>query len=157
MPKTPDPTRIVADADVLAADVFLDGDARTAMDAVRAHAWLDLVVSDPLLDDAEAIIAALGDARLADDWRTIIESRCRTVDHPDGDHPGIASAYAAGAAHLLTLDDRLTSPEAGVAIRQAMPMSARTPSAFVKVFDPGALYEATFDDDYPGPDADPRG
>ncbi|HMB50092.1 MAG TPA: hypothetical protein VKM69_05475, partial [Natronoarchaeum rubrum] len=55
----PDPARIVAGADVLAADALVGGPARAALDHVRSHSWIDLVASDHLLDDAEAVIADL--------------------------------------------------------------------------------------------------
>jgi hypothetical protein len=32
----------------------------------------------------------------------------------------------------------------------------RPPDAFARLFDAASLYEAEFDDDYPGPDVDPR-
>lgn len=156
MARRAEATRIVADADVLAADVFVDGAARAAMDLIRGHGWLELVASEALLDDADAVIERLGDRPLADAWRSLIEGRCRLVEHPAGDHPGLASAYAGAAGHLLSYDGRLATVEAGVAMRQAMPLSVRTPDAFVRVVDVEALYESVFDAAYPGPDADPR-
>ncbi len=70
----PNPARIVADADVLAADVLVDGDAREAMDIVRNHSWVELVASNELLDDTEEVIRELADAELAADWRKKIET-----------------------------------------------------------------------------------
>ena len=154
--ETADPTRIVADADVLAADLLVGGPAREALDAIREHAWLTLVASDPLLDDAQAVIAALADDALAADWRDRIEREREAVTHPDGDHPGLASAYRAGAAHLLTFDDGLASATANLSLQAHVQVSIRSPDAFVALFDPASLYEATHDDDYPGPDRDPR-
>jgi predicted nucleic acid-binding protein len=151
-----DPTRVVADADVLAADLLVGGDAREALDSVRAHSWMTLVASDPLLDDAEAVLADLADASLAADWRERVDRERETVDHPGGDHPGLASAYRGGAAHLLTYDEDLNSAGANLSLQPHMQVSVRTPEAFGSLFDPAALYEATHDDPYAGPDRDPR-
>ncbi|MFB6354291.1 MAG: hypothetical protein ABEJ92_09415, partial [Halobacteriales archaeon] len=60
--------RVVADADVLAADLLCGGSAREALDLVRAHDWVTLVASEPLLDDAATVVADLADGDLADDW-----------------------------------------------------------------------------------------
>ncbi|WP_340098858.1 DUF7384 family protein [Salinibaculum salinum] len=151
-----DPTRVVADADVLAADLLVGGVARDALDHVRAHSWLTLVASDRLLNDAEAVITALADGSLAADWRDCIERDRETVDHPPGDHSGLASAYRGGAAHLLSFDDQLGSAGANLSLQSHMQLSIRTPDAFARLFDAESLYEATHDDAYPGPDRDPR-
>ena len=156
MPET-DPTRVVADADVLAADLLVGGPAREALDHVRAHSWVTLVASDALLADAEAVVADLADPTLAADWRERVEREREAVDHPDGDHPGLASAYRGGAAHLLTFDEGLGSAGANLSLQAHMQLSIRTPDAFARLFDAEALYEATHDDAYPGPDRDPRG
>lgn len=153
----PDPTRVVADADVLAADLLVGGAARTALDRVRSHTWATLVASDALLDEARAVIARLAEDALARHWRERIAVARRPVDHPPGDHPALASAHHGGAAHLLTFDEGLASVEAGAAIRPHVDVSVRHPDAFVSVFDPERLYPAVFDAPYPGPDADPRG
>jgi predicted nucleic acid-binding protein len=152
-----DPTRVVADADVLAADLLVGGAARDALDHVRAHSWLALLASDPLLDDAEAVIAALADPDLAADWRERIAADRERVDHPADDHPGLASAYRGGAAHLLTFDEGLSSAGANLSLQSHVQISIRSPDAFARLFDPAPLYEATHDGDYPGPDRDPRG
>ncbi|MFC7132206.1 MULTISPECIES: DUF7384 family protein [Salinibaculum] len=152
-----DPTRVVADADVLAADLLVGGPAREALDHVRAHSWVTLVASDALLADAEAVVADLADPTLAADWRERVEREREAVDHPDGDHPGLASAYRGGAAHLLTFDEGLGSAGANLSLQAHMQLSIRTPDAFARLFDAEALYEATHDDAYPGPDHDPRG
>ena len=148
--------RIVADADVLAADLLVGGDARAALDHVRRHDWLTLVASEQLLGDAEAVIASLADADLAEAWRERIVADCELVDHPAGDHPGLASAYRGEAAHLLTYDDSLRSARTGLSIQPHADLSARPPDAFARLFDPKTLYEATHDDDYPGPDRESR-
>lgn len=148
--------RIVADADVLAADLLVGGAARDALDHVRRHSWLDLVATEPLLDDAEAVVADLADADLAMDWRRTLEEFAVVVDQPEGDHPALAAAYRGEAAHVVSMDERLRSPEAGANLRGAMDVSVRSPDAFASVFDPSGVYELLFDDEYPGPDRDPR-
>ncbi|MFC7047054.1 hypothetical protein ACFQH6_18105 [Halobacteriaceae archaeon GCM10025711] len=156
MADRPDPTRVVADADVLAADVLVDGAAREALDRVREHSWLTLVVSEPLLDEAEAVVADLADADLAADWRATVAATATSVDHPSEDQPALACALHGQAAHLLTEDEELTSARTGASIRKYVATSIKRPDAFVRQFDAASLYEAEFDDEYPGPDRDPR-
>lgn len=151
-----DPTRIVADADVLAADLLVGGPARDALDILRANSWLDLVVTEPLLDDAEAVIRELADETLAGDWRDRVEAWATLVDQPAGDHPALAAAYRGDATHVLTFDDRLRSARAGATLRGVMDVSVRSPDAFAAVFDPESVYEYVFDEPSPGPDRDPR-
>ncbi|MFB6095939.1 MAG: hypothetical protein ABEJ74_00950 [Haloferacaceae archaeon] len=151
-----DPATLVADADVLAVDLLVGGPARRVLDEVRRHSWLTLLASDPLLDDAEAVVADLADAALATDWRGRLEELCTLVDHPAGDHPALACAYHGGAGHLLTYDQRLRDVRAGANLRGVMDVSVRDPDAFAAVFDAASLYEAVHDEPYPGPDRDPR-
>jgi predicted nucleic acid-binding protein len=151
-----DPTRVVADADVLAADLLVGGVAREALDHVRSHSWLSLVASDPLLDDAQAVVADLADADLAADWRERIEVDRESVDQTAGDHPALASAYEGNAGHLLSFDDRLGSATGNLRLQEVMAVSVRHPKAFANLFDPESLYVATQDGEYPGPDTDPR-
>jgi len=153
----PDPSRVVADADVLAADLLVGGAAREALDRVREHSWVDLVASDPLLADAEAVVAALADPGLAADWRDRVGRERVGVEHPAGDHPALASALRGGAAHVLSFDEGLTAAGANVSLQGRLRVSVRTPEAFARLFDPGALYEAVEGTAYPGPDRDPRG
>jgi hypothetical protein len=157
-PLDPSPARVVADADVLAADLLVGGDARDALDPVRAHSWVTLVASDALLDDAEAIVSTLtgGDTDLATDWRTRLETLREPVAHPPGDHPALASAYRGGAMHVLTFEEGLRSAGAGAAIRGRVETSVKHPRAFATLFDPESLYEAVESGAYPGPDRDPR-
>ncbi|MFD1513761.1 DUF7384 family protein [Halomarina rubra] len=155
-PESVHATRVVADADVLAADLLVGGAARDALDLVRAHAWVDLVASDALLDDVQWVVAELADDALAADWRDRVETLRVAVEHPEGDHPAVASALHGDAAHVLTLDDGLRSAKAGATIRGHVETSVKTPDAFVSLFDPESLYPALFDASYPGPDADPR-
>jgi hypothetical protein len=156
----PSPARVVADADVLACDLLVDGDARRALDHVRSHSWIRLVASDPLLDDAEAVLREVAgdtDPGLAADWRTRIETLRDPVDHPAGDNPALASAYVGGAMHLLSFDEGLGSAGAGMALREHVPVSVRPPDAFAALFDAGSLYPEVVGGEYPGPDRDPRG
>jgi hypothetical protein len=153
----PSPARVVADADVLAADLLVGGPARAALDRVREHSWLTLVASDPLLDDATAVVRALADGTLARDWRDRLDREREVVAHPAGDHPALASAYRGGAMHVLSLDESLLSASAGAAVRGHVETSVRHPRAFDAVFDAESLYRAAVGDDYPGPDRDPRG
>jgi hypothetical protein len=154
--REPSPARVVADADVLVADLLVDGHAREAVDHVRAHSWVRLVASDPLLDDAEATVAALAEPGLAADWRGRIDRESEPVDHPAGDHPGLASAYRGGAMHVLSFDDGLRSAGAGAAIRAHVETSIKHPRAFARLFDPESLYRTVETGAYPGPDRDPR-
>jgi hypothetical protein len=148
---------VVADADVLAADLLVGDPARMALDRVREHSWLTLVASAPLLDDAEAVVRSLADADLAAAWRDRAAAECETVTHPPGDHPALAAAYRGGAMHLLTLDESLLSAEAGAAVRGHVETSVRHPRAFAAVFDAASLYREVVGGPYPGPDRDPRG
>lgn len=148
--------RVVADADVLAADLFVGGPSRDALDVVRAHSWVTLVASDPLLSDAAAVIEALADASLASDWREKVEEIADVVDHPTEDHPAIASAYHGEARHVLTLDETLSSAAAGVAVRARVETSIKHPAAFAQRFDPASIYPLVVGGAYPGPDRDSR-
>lgn len=151
------PARVVADADVLVADLLVGGPAREALDHVRRHSWVELLASDPLLADAETVITDLADADLAADWRERIEQERVVVDHPDDDHPALATAYRGGGAHLLSFDEELTSTGTNLSIQPHASLSIRSPAAFASLFDAAALYESRHDDAYSGPDCDPRG
>ena len=152
----PDPASFVADADVLAADLLVGGPARDALDLARAHEWVTVVASEPLLEDAAAVIATTADPDLAEAWRERAADMVDTVSHPPGDHPGLASAVAGNAAHLLSHDAALVSPRSNVALQGRVDVSIRTPEAFVGLFDPASMYETVVGGEYPGPDADPR-
>ncbi|SDD30348.1 hypothetical protein [Natrinema hispanicum] len=156
MSEQPNPARIVADADVLAADLLVGGDAREALDHVRRHSWVELVASDPLLDQTERLVTQLADADLAADHRERLEAERVAVDQPDGDHPGLASAYQGNAAHLLSYDERLRSAKAGLTLQPRISVSVRPPDAFARLFDPESLYDVVEGGVYPGPDRDPR-
>ncbi len=148
--------RVVADADVLAADLLLGGDARAALDIVRGHSWVDLLASEPLLDEAEVVIAAVSEPALADDWRRKVETLVTVVDHPAGDHPAFATALHGDARHVLSLDPDLQTPGAGAAIRARVETSVKSPAAFVTLFDPATVYPTAVGGEYPGPDQEPR-
>ena len=154
--RDPSPARVVADADVLAADLLVGGAAREALDALRSHSWTTLVASDQLLDDAESVIATVADADLAADWRAAVEPWHDPVAHPAGDHPALASAYRGGAMQVVSLDPSLTGPTAAVGLRDRIPVSVREPRAFAAVFSPERLYPEAVGGEYPGPDRDPR-
>jgi len=149
-------TRVVADADVLAADLLVGGPSREALDYVRGHSWLDLVASDPLLADATAIISNLAAEDLASAWRDRITQERVEVSHPDDDHPALASAYRGEAGHVLTVDEAIASAATNRSLQPHMTVSIRPPDAFARLFDPESLYESLYDDSYPGPDCDPR-
>lgn len=148
--------RVVADADVLAADLLLGGDARSALDLVRAHSWVDLLASGSLLDEAEAVIEEVSEPALAGDWRTTVESLVTLVEHPPGDHPAFATALHGDARHVLSFDPDLQSAGAGTAIRARVETSVKSPAAFVTLFDPAAVYPTVVGGTYPGPDLEPR-
>jgi hypothetical protein len=156
----PSPARVVADADVLAADLLGVGAARAALDPVRAHSWTTLVASDQLLADATATVDRLladpADDLLAD-WRDRLVAWREPVGHPTDDQPALASAYRGGAMHALSFDDRLTGPRTGAALQGHVPVSVRRPDAFAALFDADSLYREVVGGDYPGPDRDPRG
>ena len=152
----PSPARVVADADVLAADLLVDGHARAALDMLRTHSWTTLVASDPLLADLEAVVAALTDPELARDWRAQIDRWRTPVSHPTGDHPALSSAYRGGAMQVISLDPTLTGPRAAAGLRDRLPVSVREPRAFEVVFSPARLYPEVADDPYLGPDRDAR-
>lgn len=153
-----DPSRIVAGPGVLVADLFVGGPSRAAVDLVREHSWVTLVASEPLLADAEAAVADLGDADLATDWRAKLSCVATIVEHPPGDHPAIACARAGNAAQVLSLDEGIASAAAGAAIRRdaGVETSVKRPGAFLRVFDAASLYDAVVGGEYPGPDRDPR-
>jgi hypothetical protein len=150
------PARVVADADVLVADLLVGGAAREALDRVREHSWVVLVASDPLLADAERAIRDLAGDDLAADWRRRVDREREPVSHPPGDHPGLAAAYRGGAAHLLTVAGDLTSARAGLGMAPHLAVSVREPRAFATVFDAAGLYATLDAGEYPGPDRDPR-
>ena len=152
----PEYTRLVADADVLVADLLVGDASRTALDTVRSHSWLELVATERLLADAEAVLRTLADGDLAAEWRDAIDDLVTLVEQPPEDHPALAAAYRGGAMFVISNDSRLQSAKAGASLRAAMDVSIRSPEAFVSVFDPAAIYELAFDTEYPGPDRDPR-
>jgi hypothetical protein len=152
----PHPARLVADADVLADDLLRDGHAREALDIVRAHSWVELAASDPLLADAHAVIERLADPDLAEAWRERIDDLRVQAGHPSGGHPALASAAAGNAAHVLSFDGALRTAETGVRIREHVATSVKHPAGFCGLFDPEKLHPTVVGGAYPGPDRDPR-
>lgn len=152
----PDPTHVVADADVLASDLLVGGPARDAMDVVRSHSWLELIATEPLLAETRDVVESLADQSLADDWRAAIDELAVVVEQPPADRPALAAAYRGDASQIVTFDDRLRSAEAGATLRGLFEVSVRSPNAFLAVVDPATLYELAFEGPYPGPDREPR-
>ncbi len=151
----PDPTRVVVDADVLAVDLLVGGEAREALDLLRAHSWLTMVLSEQLVSDAASVIEAHTDDRLAGDWQDRIMQDATIVVPTVSGHPAIAAAATGNAASVLSFHKGLRSTAAGQTIRQHVATSVKSPDAFCKQLDPERLYEAISDEPYPGPDADP--
>jgi predicted nucleic acid-binding protein len=152
----PNPARVVADADVLAADLLCGGYAREAIDTIRAHSWVELVASDPLLADAQTLIADLTDTALAEAWHERVEAFRVRVEHPPEDHPALASAAAGDAAHVLSFDEALRGAQTGLRIRERVATSVKHPAGFCGLFDPETLYPTVVGGEYPGSDRDPR-
>lgn len=155
-PPDPSPTRVVADADVLAVDCCLAGPSRAVLDELYTHSWITLVASDQLLDDAETVIETVASQSVAREWRKQINEWRQPVDHLPSDHPALGSAYRGGAMHVLSFDDELTSSAAGAALKTRIPISVRQPDAFRLLFDPKSLYESEIAETYPGADREPR-
>lgn len=149
--------RLVANVDVLVADLLVGGASREALDHSRRHTWLELVASEPLLSQAREVIAGITTEKLAEDWFHRIREERVSVSHPAGDHPALASAYRGDARHLLTFDGSLTRAETNLALQSHVDLSIRPPDAFARLFDPDGVYEHRFEEPYPGPDRDPRG
>lgn len=145
-------TTIVADSDVLVADLLVGGTARTALSAIREHSWLTLVASEPLLEQSETVIETHATAELAADWRALIEDGTQLADHRPGDHPALAAAYDSSAAHVLTFDEQLLTASTARSLQRRLNCSVKPPDGFVQLFDPEALYEHAFEESYPGPD-----
>ena len=150
------PLRVVADADVLAADCCVDGPARAVLDELYQHSWMTLIASDQLLADAESVIETLVTPSVATAWRERITEWRQPVEHPSTDHPALGSAYRGGAMHVLSFDDQLTGSAAGASLNTHVSVSIRRPDAFQLLFDPESLYAVAHDDQYPGPDRRPR-
>lgn len=156
MAPSPNPAGIVADADVLAADVLIDGPARRAMDLVRSHGWISLYYSEPVIEDTVAVLETIASATIASEWRTLITALGIPVEHPPDDHPAIGAALSADAANVLSYDESLLTAAAGTAIRTHGETSVKRPDAFVRLFDPERVYPVVVGGAYPGPDRDPR-
>lgn len=152
----PNVARVVADADVLAADLLVGGPARDALDIVRSHSWVELVATDELLDDCEAVVATLATPRLAANHREKLAAERLRVEQPPDDHSALASAYHGNAAHLLSFDPKLRRAKAGASLRKHLDVSVKHPRGFTTLFDPERLWPEVGEGAYPGPDRDPR-
>ncbi len=147
--------RVVADADVLAADLFLDASARSALDLIRSHSWITLLASDILIDQTTILIDQLSSSTLADHWAHKIRQHTTIVDHPTSDHPALATAIRGNTAHVLSHNPKLTSAKTGAALQSHGPTSVKSPEAFVRLFNPKTAYEHITGTEYPGPDRPP--
>ena len=126
--------RVVIDSGVLVEDAKGKESSREVMDIVRGNAWIIFIASLPLLDVAQKNIEINLGEIMAQKWREDIERICEIVDHAEGDHPALASAYVGNAQHIISLDERLTSAKGGVSIRARVETSVKKPEAFVKLF-----------------------
>ena len=153
----PAPNRIVADIDVLAADLFCDGSARKSLDVIRSHSWITLIATAALLDEAQLLIESVASSALAADWRSRITETAHIVEPTASGHPALVAAHTGNAATLLTFNESLQSAQAGASLRAAVSTSIKSPEAFTLLVEPAQLYETLFGDTYPGPDTDPRG
>lgn len=131
MTDRPDPMRVVADVDVLAADVFLDGSARAAVSLIRESPDLTLVVTDDLLTEARDLIADFTDDSVAAAWERCARTDFHVVDPSSSGHPALVAAEAGDAATVLTHDEQFQTASAGVAIRTYVETSVKSPEAFV--------------------------
>lgn len=136
-----DPSKVVLGADVLGAaagDAGADRDARATLSMVEGHDGVTLVASDALLDAAVTVAAEHAGDPAAAALRDRVDATRLAVAHPSDDHPALASAYRAKAAHLVTRDPDLLGADAA-AVLGPLRVSVRTPEAFLQVFDPDAL------------------
>lgn len=135
----PDPTRVAADVDVLAADLLVGGKARESLDLLRDHEWLTLITTDEILTETTAVIATLADDSLATDWERRARADFVLVEPTANGHPALVAAASGNAATVLTFDERLQSPKAGASIRSRVATSVKSPKAFVSLVDPDTL------------------
>lgn len=139
MTDAPDPTHVVPDVDVLAADLLVGGPSREAMELLRSHDVLTLVTSDALATATRRLIATLTDESLATDWERRFLSDATVVTPTIDGHPALAAAKAGNAATVLSLDATLQSAAAGVAIRPHVDTSVKAPAAFCRLLDAETL------------------
>ena len=143
MTERPDPMRIVADVDVLAADLLVDGTAREAMSMIRESATLSAVCSEELLSESREIIATLGDPTLAAAWERRARADFDIVEMRGDGHGALLTAAAGRAGTVLSHDEALQSVAAGVAIREHIETSVKSPDAFVSLVDPSRFESPT--------------
>ncbi len=127
--------RVVVDSEVLAESAKGEKSAKMSMEIIRKCQWIVLVASTPLLDEAQKKVEMELGMELGKKWRVDTEDVCEIVDHPEGDHPALASAYVGNAQHIISRDENLTSAKAGVNIRTKIETSVKKPDAFVNLFE----------------------
>jgi micrococcal nuclease len=132
----------------LLAYVYHDGDHLNRMLLEEGYARL--------YDAPFSKRASCADPELAAAHREKLDDVRVRVDHPEGDHPAVASADHGDAAHLLSFDEDLGSAQAGAALRAHVDTSVKHPDAFARLFAPERLWPEVGDGAYPGPDWDPR-
>ncbi|MDR9412019.1 MAG: hypothetical protein RI531_05230 [Haloferacaceae archaeon] len=145
--------RVALDLRVLTGDLCGAGLAHEVGERLRAHGWIEPVIAAPTAARIQEALVTVVGAGAADAWAAATE-RMHVISVPRGDHPALAAAYRGGARHLVTDDEAVLGAEPGATLGPRVGVSARTPAAFLQLYDPAAAYEALFDDAYPGPDAE---
>ena len=145
--------RVALDLSVLIDDLCGVGAAYDVGERLRAHGWIEPVIAASTAARIQEALVTMVGAGTADAWAAATE-RMHVISVPHGDHPALAAAYRGGARHLVTDDEALVGAETGATLGPRVGVSARTPPAFLQLYDPAAAYEALFDDAYPGPDAE---
>ncbi|MFB6186470.1 MAG: hypothetical protein ABEI06_00840 [Halobacteriaceae archaeon] len=152
----PDKTTFVIDSDVLIADLLIDGKARKALDLLRSHSWITVIISPELIRECTTVLAEFIDDSVVSAWKEKITTFGKCVTPTATGNKALACAKEANAAHVLTYDQRLLGVKAGVNIKPHVETSVKTPTSFLSIFEPKQLYEAVYDSSYEGPDQDPR-
>ena len=145
--------RVALDLQVLIDDLCGVGAAHEVGERLRAHGWIEPVIAASTAARIQAALRGEVGAEAAERWDAATRQLC-VISVPRGDQAALAAAYRGGARHLVTDDPAVLTPGAGATLGPRVGISARTPAAFLRVYDPAAAYEALFDDGYPGPDAD---
>ena len=145
--------RVALDLSVLIDDLCGVGAPHEVGERLRAHGWIEPVIAASTAARIQEALVTMVGAGTADAWAAATE-RMHVISVPHGDHPALAAAYRGGARHLVTDDEALVGAETGATLGPRVGVSARTPPAFLQLYDPAAAYAALFDDAYPGPDAE---
>jgi hypothetical protein len=145
--------RVALDLPVLIGDLCGVGAAHEVGERLRAHGWIEPVIAASTAARIQSALATEVGAVAADRWEAATQ-QLQVIGVPGGDHTALGAAYRGGARHLVTDDPAVLSPAAGATLGPRVGLSARTPAAFLQVYDPAAAYEALFGGAYPGPDAD---